>query len=129
MLKISLVLISALSITACSTSGSNYKNAEWYKSSKRAHTLDADQIWDNSADKRPIAINEITYSTGMRFASVNCPIRTAPNTDSQILRTLKKGQSLWTQDNGGEWFRVFKKQGYAFINKTCFTQIQALTSK
>lgn len=116
----SLVILYSLSLLACSTGHKDYKQSDWYKNSQRQHHLPDEYDLSEKKANRALQLEEIAQTAGIRMISNTCPMRAAPNTDAPILRSIKKGQKLWTQDNGGEWFRVFKKTGYAFVNKTCF---------
>lgn len=115
-----IILVTAFLLASCSSPVRNYKDAEWYKNSERTYSLEQPEVQDiKASDFRTLSIQEKTHETGLRQLKNRCAIRLAPDLQSQVLRRTGPAERLWTQDLGGEWFRVPRKKGQAFVHKSC----------
>ncbi len=108
---------------ACSSSNKyDYKNADWYKSSKRTYSLQNQNFEDDfsESDRKLATMKELTLTAGLRSVVGECPVRKAPNDQAEILRRTSSGERLPTRDNGGEWFRIEQQSENSFVHKSCF---------
>lgn len=70
-----------------------------------------------SAQKRPASA---LSGDAMRTPASDCSLREKPVKSAAKLGIASKGRKVWTENHNAEWFKVYRKQGHAFVSKTCF---------
>ncbi|MCB0407723.1 MAG: hypothetical protein KDD34_05915 [Bdellovibrionales bacterium] len=69
------------------------------------------------AKKKPASVMS---GNAMRTPAKDCLLRAKPSTSGGKLGMAKGGRKIWTENHSSDWFKVYRKQGHAFISKTCF---------
>lgn len=58
-------------------------------------------------------------ASGFYYFATDCAVRVSPDKNSTISNVVAKGRMLWVEEHGGEWARVFRRDGAAYIEKEC----------
>ncbi len=59
-------------------------------------------------------------SDAMRTPASDCSLRAEPGSNASKLGLAKKGRKVWTENHNEGWFKVYRKEGHAFLSKSCF---------
>ncbi len=55
---------------------------------------------------------------GLRSTKAACDLHEQP--DGKKISTLRADKRVWTDDYNGQWYKVYRKAGFAFAKKSCF---------
>lgn len=59
------------------------------------------------------------FRNGFYNFTQDCAMRASADRESAVLGTVNKGKRLWVDDHRGEWAKVYRKTGPAFVDKGC----------
>lgn len=62
----------------------------------------------------------VAVKDAMRSPANNCNMRSDAVPGSAKVGMVKRGRKIWTENHDSGWFKVYRKQGHAFVSKTCF---------
>lgn len=70
--------------------------------------------------KKKKAHKKKVAKSGFKRLKSNCYMRSIASVKGKPIKTLKRGKKLWTESHDGEWTKVFRKKGVAYISNKCF---------
>lgn len=78
---------------------------------------EAEQPKTKPVAKKP---SKAMNKSATRRTRSDCNMRAKPSSSSNKLTMVPKGRKIWTEPEGDEWFKVYRKKGVGYLSKVCF---------